>query len=205
MHNTRYIGFMIVALFFMVTSYANATPKQVVIVRHGDKLLEDPGQTLSQTGYLRAVALSQYYVKYFNSVPDIVFAANPMPSYDSFREIQTVAPLVNIASGLGNKLTISHPYSVGQEDVMTKEILSNESYDGKNILICWEHGHINSILNGLGIPGSIKWKGSDFDTVYIVTFTENGEAIQANAERLDNQYPIQEVSSWDSYIISMQK
>jgi hypothetical protein len=205
MHNTRYIGFMIVALFFMVTSYANATPKQVVIVRHGDKLLEDPGQTLSQTGYLRAVALSQYYVKYFNSVPDIVFAVNPSPAYDKFREIQTVAPIVNVAAGLGKKLKISHPYSVGQEAILTEEILSDKSYDGKNILICWEHLHIGKLLNGFGIPGSIIWEDNDFDTVYLVTFTKDKHAIHANAERLDNQYPIQEVPSWDSYLISMQK
>lgn len=185
-----------IILFVVSATTALATPAEIVIIRHGDKWVKNPGENLNPTGYLRAIKFSEYYLKKFGTPPDAIFATALTDKGGSCRPIQTVSPLANHPSTIAKKVAISHPFLVGQESELTKEILTNPTYNNKRVLICWEHEHVGDILNGLGIPGKIVWPGDNYDNVYIVDF-KNGKPV---ATKLDNQYPVPEIKEWNEYL-----
>lgn len=145
-----------------------ATPAEILIIRHAEK--NSDGVDLSDRGHERATALVDFFeqqrqVTRFGT-PVAIYAGAPTHEDGSQRAIETVAPL---AESLGLELrTGFHKKEVG---ALVNEVLSNHLYDGKMVLICWEHGLIPDIANAIG-AGSVpaKWKGSDFDRVWRIDF-----------------------------------
>lgn len=171
-----------------------ATPKEIIIIRHGDKLLQnDPGPTLSAKGQLRAEKFAFYYQEKFPD-PDFIIAADDeghAARGTSIREIQTVAPLANMLAAKHPEtgFSIYHPYQSDQFKRLAKDLLREHQFDGKRVLICWEHSVINKLAKHLGIVRKLpKWQGTDFDTVYVIDYDSKGNVV--SFENRPAQYPV---------------
>ena len=165
MMRTTILGFF---LGTIVIATAYATPAQVIIIRHAEKPPE--GNHLSLKGYERAAALVPYFLgdpellKF--GTPSSVFATKPSGPNDSYRPIETVE---GVAKAL--KLNLIAKYERLEYPIMVKEILKNAEYDGKMILIAWEHKVIPNITEAFGVQNAPKeWHGDTFDRTWIITF-----------------------------------
>jgi hypothetical protein len=188
--------FISIILSVMATKAVLATPSEIVIIRHGDKWVENEGDNLNPTGYLRAIKFSDYYLKKFGKPPDAIFATRMAKDGAHARPIQTVAPLANHPATRAKKVSISNPFEDGYEAELAKEVMSNPAYDNKQVLICWEHSRIGHIFNGLGIPEKILWPNDNYDNVYIIDFKKSKPTVT----KLENQYPVPEIQDWNEYL-----
>jgi hypothetical protein len=153
------------------TSSAWATPAQVLIIRHGEKPAQ--GNDLSAKGEERAKAL----VSFFKTNPEVtqygtpvaIYAMAPDDSEDpSRRPIETITPL---AESLG--LKILTPFARDEVEDLANEILSNPQYDGKMVLICWEHKKIDKLTHKLGVdPEPDEWPDDVFNQVWEIDYSQ---------------------------------
>lgn len=193
--------FIILGLFFAIFgnfTVALAAPAQVVIIRHGDKWEDTPGNILSPTGYLRAVKFAEYYLKKFKKAPDFLFASNSTTAEPSLRPIQTLAPLAGHKELIENNVSINHQYTKGEEKQLVQAILNDAQYNGKSGVICWQHERIEEILSQFyGFKEEVVWNKYDYDTVYVLEFQDK-KLIKAT--RLDKQYPVPNINDWKYFL-----
>jgi hypothetical protein len=158
----------LVALLFSATS-AWCMPAQIVIIRHAEKPAS--GNELSARGFQRAQALPQFFKN--NTIvtefgpPVAIFAMKPGSDEGSVRAIETVSPL---ATSLG--LPIQE--NIVRDDLQTlvDTIKNDPTYDGKMVLICWEHKVIPQLAADFGLQnGPSNWDGSVFDRAWVLDFT----------------------------------
>lgn len=152
---------LVLALFSL-----EATPAQVLIIRHAEKPAE--GIHLDQRGWERAYALAPFFkgrpeVLEFGP-PVAIFAMGQSHEDSSLRPQETVQEIGKIF----NIRPITQ-YTKKQSEELVKEILSNPAYEGKSVLICWEHKAIAEIVEKFGAHPP-KWHGSVFDRVYKLVF-----------------------------------
>jgi hypothetical protein len=155
-----------------------AGPAQVIIIRHAEKPADeaDPdGNKLSLKGRERAAAL----VPYFLGTPDVLEYKTPVAIYaqglkkqsSSHRPVDTVKGL---AAAL--KLEVIDKYLHDDYPQMATDILANRAYDGRMVLICWEHKVIPDIARKFGAHGAPeKWHGHVYDRTWIITFKPDGK------------------------------
>lgn len=156
----------------------HALPAQVTVVRHAEK---DPiTRGLTETGESRSAALAYYltqtdYLLLFGP-PAVIFASRAINKSDRFvpRTIETMMPVAQLL-----RLPIHSPYNGYQVNEIAELVLNNEKYDGKNVLLCWNHSSIHDLLNAFGyqapflcIPPSKNNEYPDcrFDLVFVMTF-----------------------------------
>jgi hypothetical protein len=159
------LGVLIVAAS---STQALAQPAEVIIIRHAEKPPE--GNELTLQGRERAAALVPYFretaeLLEFNT-PVAIYVPLPKNENSSIRSAQTVAPL---AAALHLKLNSTfHKDEIAE---MAKEILSSERYDGKMVLISWDHKMIPSIAKAFGVDDAPdKWPGESFDRDWVIRF-----------------------------------
>lgn len=158
--------YFIVALAF--PQHAWATPKTVLIIRHAEK--PKSGNHLSPIGREHARVL----VNYFGSspevpIPDVIIAMAPGSEDESMRPIETVTPLAEKLN-----LKIRAKYSRNEIKHLVKKVLNSKKYDGKTVLICWEHKIIPKMIHHFGVdPKPKKWPGTDFSSVYRLDFKKD--------------------------------
>lgn len=185
-------------LVFFFTSCVFATPSQIVLIRHGDKLLQtNTGPTLSARGEVRAVNFALYYLQKFG-MPDYVFASNPTKDTSSIRELQTVAPLVNMMQQRdpnNASIGIQRPYSSKDYKALAQYVLNTKDFDNKKIVICWSHGKLPQLAEQLGVTQKLdKWPADDFDSVYVLSYDSKGRL--KNFSFLHQQYPVSFTGNW---------
>src|SRR3990167_3126137 len=124
----------IVPLFI---SCVYATPREVIIIRHGDKFFKKhSGQFLSAKGQLRAEKFLLYYLSHYDK-PDYIFAAKPgndnhPDESASYRPVQTVAPLASELSVLtGHKVLVYTPYFEQKYNKLVDKLLHEKTYNNK--------------------------------------------------------------------------
>ena len=163
--------FLILSLIFcsqFVSPKVFATPAQVVIIRHAEK--PDSGNELSPQGWLRAKALPQFFnnnkiVNQFG-IPAAIYAGAPKKNDGSVRSIQTVTPY---AQSLG--MNIHQDFNKDQFETMVEEVLNNDSYKDRTVIICWEHNDIPEIAHLFGASDAPdKWQGGVFDRAWVIQF-----------------------------------
>lgn len=157
---------------------ADALPAQVIIIRHGEKDTTN-GQLLPR-GQSRAGALAAYLTEldptstnpplFDYGPPTVLFAARPALHSDdnTIRCIQTLIP-----TALKLKLPIHSPYGPLQETELAQHILNDPRYDGGNVLICWHHTLIATLIEAFGYepPAPIVPNYPNrFDLVWVMTF-----------------------------------
>ena len=159
-----------VFLLLLIESSVWAMPAQVILIRHGEK--PEIGKELNERGWQRANALPGF----FKGNPDVnefgfpvaIYAMAPKDDEGSVRAIQTVTPLAQV---LHQKILSN--YKKKSIEALVEEIRTSHAYDGKMVLICWEHKVIPEIALALGLKnGPQKW-GSVYDRAWVLTFKGN--------------------------------
>ncbi|WP_392565430.1 histidine phosphatase family protein [Utexia brackfieldae] len=159
------VGLLVISLGLSQVVYANQT---IVFVRHGEKPHDDSGQ-LSCKGLNRSLALPEVLLNRYGK-PDAIYAAAPKQQKlgSSLRAVQTIAPTATRLSQ-----PIHQEYHAKQIDEMQHALL-DKNYRDALIFVVWEHNNLTKIVQGIisqagGDPTIVpKWKGSDFDSIYIV-------------------------------------
>lgn len=180
-----------IILFFIIHfvlpfNLALAHPKAVVLLRHGEE--PEEGNELSAEGWARAKILPLMFkthpVLKELGKPDFLFAAGAKKSKNSIRSIQTLQPLAASLNILVND-------SINRDDVvkLADEINSNPIYDGKLIVIAWQHTLIPVIADYLGIKKKkLPEKGfpDQYDRIWLITYeTKNDNKVK----EILNDYP----------------
>jgi hypothetical protein len=156
---------------FLIASVSFAAPAQVVILRHGEK--PATGNTLDTQGYQRAAALPSL----FKTDPDLtrygtpaaIYAMEPASEDGSVRAIETVTPL---AQALG--LTIQESFTKNQLARLVNAVMTHPSYEGKTVVICWEHDVIPTMVDDFGYKNAPQtWPDDVFDRLWFLHFTGN--------------------------------
>lgn len=179
-----------------VAAPAAPTEETIVFVRHGEKPDGGLGQ-LDCQGLNRALALPAMVQASFGR-PDFVFASNPADTkvdgqqpYNYIRPLLTVAP-----TAVRFGLPVNTAY--GYEDIagLQRELML-PAYRSARVLVGWEHKQLEQLvrrmLQDLGADAGVvpHWKGADFDSVYVLTITRDGDTVTARfalaRERLDGQ------------------
>ena len=157
----------------------------IYIIRHGEKkwLLG----CLSKKGEARANALESIFQQRFK-LPNRIFANFYDDHVDCERCIETVTP---IASSLGLRVNKTFGFNMvlggnlRASDAFKSSIRSSTT--PQTILVAWEHLNIRPLTIALGVPKEEipSWKGSDFDTVYILSFNSSAHLMSFNISAED--------------------
>lgn len=171
------VTFSVAAAFVGSPAFA-AQPsgkETIVFLRHGEKPDAGLGQ-LSCKGLNRSLALPPVLARTFGR-PDAIFAPDPSRRkddsgslYDYIRPLATIEPTA-IAAGL----PVDTTYGYDEIDKL-QAALSASRYQSSLIFVAWEHKQLYDLVGNLlrdngGDPAAMpkKWKGKDFDSLYIVT------------------------------------
>jgi phosphohistidine phosphatase SixA len=153
---------------------ASAQPSRVILIRHAEKPADDTETHLSPRGYERAKALVAFFsantVIHEKGAPDFLIA---MPTKKdgsgSVRAIETLQPL---ATSLQKEIDLSAKKKELKE--LAQKLLADEKYNGKVVVVCWNHDGLPEVAKGLGLgeqtPG---WDPKVFDRAWIIDFAEN--------------------------------
>jgi hypothetical protein len=156
-------------------------------VRHAEKPPDGLGQ-LNCQGLNRALALPPVLKKAFGR-PAAIFAPNPSEQktddgklYDYVRPLATIEPAA-IAFGLPVHADIGQSRA---NDL--RQALELPIYHGAYVLVAWEHFEAMQVARALmtrhgGDAAAVPdWKGSDFDSIYVVKLRWSGTAATATFE-----------------------
>jgi hypothetical protein len=163
-----------------VVSVRGDTPnvETIVCVRHGEKPQGGLGQ-LTCRGLNRALALPKVLLAKFGT-PEFVFAPNPTQKsekdkYYYVRPLMTIEPTA-IRCGLPVDTQFGYREIKGLEDEVQKP-----QYRKATVFIAWEHSLLDTFAKDLvksngGDPTQVPgWPGSDFDTIFVVKITHDGD------------------------------
>jgi hypothetical protein len=177
-----YRNFMLaLAGFLFATTMASAKPAQVILIRHAEKPDDEIDQHLSTRGKERAAALTPYFMhgEFLPKVDDLraIYAQKPPhPKVSSLRAIETVQGLADAL-----KLKVLTPWKRDEYKELVKEIMQNPRYDGKTVLICWEHAVLVDIAREFKPENPpADYPGKRFDRTWIITFDTSGKATFKN-------------------------
>ncbi len=151
-----------------------AHPRAILVIRHAEKPDNDDIH-LSEAGKKRAEALPHLFKKSDARpdpfpAPDVVFAAKR--SKHSDRSAETVTPLAKVL-----KVEVDTTFDDDDFARLAGELVTNEKYQGKTVLVCWHHGKIPELLHSLGVDPKPKKVGDGvFDRVWVVSFGDKGKA-----------------------------
>ncbi len=165
---------LVFGLFIFLTVPCFALPAQVILLRHAEKPYPEEGSHLSEEGWARARALSDYFLKSpeatrFGKVAGL-YAVRPDRPDGSVRSIETLTPTsqalrVKIQTGF-TKLEVS---------ALVQEILKSPAFDGRTVVVCWEHKRIPEIAKALGAKDAPEeWGGKVYDRLWYLRFDSTG-------------------------------
>ena len=161
--------------------FAQSNPERsslrVIIVRHAEK--PDKGDNLSCEGLNRALALPDVLYSKFK-LPDYIFvpSLNTGKTTGTARMYQTIVPFA-----VKYNLNIDTKFDVGKEKALCQSILKKSG----TVLVVWEHNNIPAIAQELGVTADkkLKWKGSDFDSIWIITYKDGKAELNTDKENLN--------------------
>jgi hypothetical protein len=158
----------IATLSLLIANVSFAAPAEVVILRHAEK--PKNSDDLNAQGYERANALPGLFES--NSAltqygaPVAIYAMAPNSEDTSNRPVETVTPLARAL-----QLPLQDKFTIDDIQPLVSAIMSDSAYDGKTVVICWEHKGIPSIVQAFGYDDApAKWKKKVFDRLWILHF-----------------------------------
>jgi hypothetical protein len=161
----------------MLVVPVNAVPKRVIILRHGEK--EPVCGNLSPRGVLRSLALAQFFTNnppiLCNRIPKAFFACEPRtiqtitPTAESFPQTRNIPfQHVNDYFALPD---VDRPRLVQVTQQVSREILNNQKYTNKILVVCWEHRNIPLLAHLLGaLQAPDVWPDESFDMFWVITY-----------------------------------
>ena len=175
----KYSIFLFILLLFDFTANTACSQSnnlKLVFIRHGEK--PDDGDNLNCQGLNRSMLLPPVLFKKFGK-PNNIYVPSPNPGNVTKRArmLQTITPFV-----AKYNLNINSQYDVGDAKKLSNALL-NES---GTVIIVWEHNNIASIVKHLGVnASSLKWPDSDFDSIWVVTFSKGSAVLTRDKEGLN--------------------
>jgi hypothetical protein len=163
-------------LVLFISGVALAAPAQIIIIRHGEKA--PTGNELDQKGCQRAFALPSFFsptnaaLDFKDYPPAAIYAMNPKGPGGSVRPMETITPT---AAKLG--LKIQNSFTRKQFSQLRDAVMTSQ-YDGKTVILSWEHTVIPEIASTLGLTLSKKikkWPGAVFDEAWVLKFSKDGK------------------------------
>jgi hypothetical protein len=186
-----------ISLVLGVAAPAAALPAKIIILRHGEK---QDAFALCDVGVQRSLALSVQYLG--KGAKDSLFASGETPAAFFVITLHTLelaspaaqtwaAPLIDYSAVpiKNNPLGDSEAVLNVRTQQAAADVLTNPLYNGKTVVLVWEHKHIASKklekaypgqqvtlrqLLGLdklaGNPVPDKWEGDNYDYFWIVTY-----------------------------------
>jgi hypothetical protein len=154
--------------------------RKIYVIRHGEKTWSMG--CLSKAGQARAKALLEIFHGKF-AVPTHLFANRYADPADCERCVQTLQPMSETL-GLPINDTYGYPPWIGGNQAGADAILKIVQHaDDENddddvvVLVAWEHLNIQYLVEYLGVSKSMvpNWPGSDFDTVYELTYERKSD------------------------------
>lgn len=138
---------------------------KIVIIRHAEKPV--PGDNLSCQGENRARQLPEVFYKKFGK-PDYTYvpALGLGKSTEHARMFQTVTPLA-----IKYNLTINSTFAENDYAEIAEDVLQKSG----TVLLVWNHSDVREVASALGASTAPSWDGSDYDSIWIITFA-NGKA-----------------------------
>src|SRR5262249_4432439 len=172
-------------VLFGTTLKRESARETIVLIRQGEKPKRGLGQITCQ-GLNRALALPAVIAKKFGK-PEAIFAPDPSQPieeagelYDYVRPLATIEPTA-ITFGLPVRTGIGLWDKNGLQAA-----LEEPRYENAFVLIAWEHATIEAVARALlaahgGDPSVVpKWRGDDFDSIYVVTIAATAEGKKAS-------------------------
>ena len=222
---------LLLSVGLCIAGQVMATPSTIMVIRHGDKLDQTAaGSGLSAVGYARAVKFLSYFKTNMLDthviLPANVFlvAFNPKgecskttskctidPGHSSSdRALETLSPLEDYlqAQDSNNNHAIIDPYGSEDYKKLAHVVLNDPTFDGKFVVICWEHKAIPALLQDLGVTLPVnekgpqwKWPDDNFDGVYLLQFDSKG--LLVSAVFTEHEYPVNLHLTWDQINASL--
>ncbi|MGA9615628.1 MAG: histidine phosphatase family protein [Serratia proteamaculans] len=175
------LGGLAALLLFSQNALAQET---LIFVRHGEKPANSSGQ-LTCKGLNRALALPDILLSRYGK-PDFIFAAGPKENKlgSSLRALSTIMPTaVRVGLPIGIQFHADDIAGLQQE-------LLSDKYQNSRIFIAWEHKNLDKAVKNIvaargGDANSVlKWPGSDFDSVFVVTLDQGKASFRQESEGL---------------------
>jgi hypothetical protein len=168
----------------------------IAFVRHGEKPVTGLGQ-LSCQGLNRALVLPSVIAKVVGK-PEFILAPDPSvqkkdagTAYDYVRPLATIEP-----TAISFGLPIHASIGVFDTDGL-RTALEQPQHRNAVILVAWEHEVIETTVRAIlasyggDVSGVPKWRGDDFDSIYVLTISRTESATTASFvlkhEALDGQ------------------
>ncbi len=119
-------------------------PSMILLMRHAEKKADPKDPDLSTAGAARAEELATYIPKEFAPI-DFLFATSL--SKHSARPYETLKPL-------SKKIAVAIDATYADQDygALASDLLSDQRYAGKRIVVAWHHGNIPPLAAALGAP-----------------------------------------------------
>jgi len=159
------------------TTPAVANPSEalrVVIVRHGEK--PDDGDQLTCRGHNRALQLPAVIVGKYGKPGVIYVPALGLGATTSHaRMFETAAPLA-----IKYNLAIDSKFDEKDATGVAADIQTRTG----TVLLVWEHSAIGDVARALGIGSPPKWKGKDFDGIWVITYAKGHASLEIASEGL---------------------
>ncbi|MGP3713546.1 hypothetical protein ACS5UA_22370 [Brucella sp. RRSP16] len=187
--------FFLTALASLVGATAShAAPPQttetIILVRHGEKPEGGLGQ-LSCRGLNRSLKLPAVIARDFGK-PDAIFAPNPAKekmdggvSYAYIRPLATVEP-----TAIRFEMPVDTRFGYDEIEKL-QAALEQPQYASATILIGWEHKQLYKLARNLlqengGDKAAVpKWRGDDFNSIYVLHIQRSEGHSSARFERLN--------------------
>jgi hypothetical protein len=166
---------LVFGFFTLLTVPCFALPAQVILLRHAEKPEPVEGSHLSEVGWARARALAGY----FSEAPDAtrfgkiagLYAVRPDRPEGSVRSIETLTPA---SQALATK--IESKFTKLEVAALVKEILKSPVFDGRTVVVCWEHKRIPEIARAFGASDApSEWGGKIYDRLWYLRFDSTGK------------------------------
>ncbi len=157
---------LILIAILSLSIVAQAIPKKVIIIRHGE---EPPGEShneLSEIGRERAAKLPELFAE---EQIDHLIAMKPHSGTASVRSVQTLEP---IAEKLG--LEVKSKYTRDEVSDLVEALKDKKKYRDDVVLIAWSHRGIGDIAKKLGAEEAPEEWGQAFDRYWVLEFDEEG-------------------------------
>ncbi len=145
-----------------------AHPKAVVLLRHAEEPTSDDPH-LSTEGYNRAKMLPTLFKTHpalkTLGIPVALFAAGAKKANNSVRSIETLHNL-----SLDIQVPVNDEFNRDDFRALTDEINSNKIYEGKVVVVVWQHKILREIAEKLGVKNAPPYPPGKYDRIWLITY-----------------------------------
>jgi hypothetical protein len=153
---------------------APASELKIVLLRHAEK--PEKGEHLSCQGQNRALQLPAVLERRFGR-PDYVYvpAIATGRATKHARMFETISPFA-----IKENLVVDSKFAESDVASVADEVLALRG----TVLMVWEHSQIVPLARALGVAGPLTWPGSDFDSIWVITFQKGRASMSVEKQDL---------------------